>query len=54
MTQCEECGYNASLEARYCIMCGTRLNARSESRGGLLGNLKHLLQGSVGEDELSA
>ena len=54
MTLCEQCGYNASPEARYCIMCGARLNASQKHGNGLFGNLKNLLQGSVGEDELKA
>jgi hypothetical protein len=53
MTMCEQCGYNAAPEARYCIMCGARLNGLQKNGNGLFGNLKHLLQGSVGEDELS-
>jgi hypothetical protein len=53
MTVCDQCGYNASPEARYCIMCGTRLNFHSETDNGLMSNIKNLIRGNTAEDELN-
>ena len=52
MKECKQCGYNASPEACYCIMCGSKLDGKGNKK--LLGSIKILLQGSSVEDELKA
>lgn len=54
MKVCERCGYNASPEAVYCIMCGKKLNSHSEDDNGVFGSIKSLLRGKMAEDELKA
>jgi hypothetical protein len=54
MVLCEHCGYNAAPEARYCIMCGTRLNMHSKTSSGFLGSIKHHLHRDMAGDELDA
>ncbi|MEI6292259.1 MAG: zinc-ribbon domain-containing protein [Methanomicrobiales archaeon] len=53
MTLCKHCGYNASDEAIYCIMCGKKLHASEESHGGVIGNLKNLLRGQTADEEIT-
>ena len=53
MTLCKHCGYSASDEAIYCIMCGKKLNATEESHGGVICNLKNLLRGHTGDEEVT-
>jgi hypothetical protein len=52
MTLCKHCGYNASDEAIYCIMCGKKLHASEESHGGVICNLKNLLRGQTADEEI--
>jgi hypothetical protein len=53
MTLCKHCGFNASDEAIYCIMCGKKLNAIEESHGGVICNLKNLLRGNAADEEIT-
>jgi hypothetical protein len=54
MTVCKHCGYNASPEAIYCIMCGSKLDAAPVPHAGLLNNLKSLLRGNMADEESTA
>jgi hypothetical protein len=53
MTLCKHCGFNASEEAIYCIMCGKKLNVTEESHGGVKINLKNLLRGHNSDEEIT-
>lgn len=53
MTLCKHCGYNASDEAIYCIMCGKKLNYTDELHGGIICNLKNLLRGHTADEDLT-
>ena len=51
MTLCKHCGYNASDESIYCIMCGKKLSTSDELHGGVMWNLKNMLRGHTTDDE---
>jgi hypothetical protein len=53
MTLCKHCGFNASDEAVYCIMCGKKLNIDEESHGGVISNLRNLLRGNATDEEIT-
>lgn len=54
MNVCERCGYDASPEAVYCIMCGKKLSNHSRDDNGFFGSIKSLLRGNMTEDEIKA
>jgi hypothetical protein len=53
MTLCKHCGFNASDEAIYCIMCGKKLKGNEELHGGVMVNLKNLLRGHTADEEIT-
>lgn len=53
MTLCKHCGYNASEEAIYCIMCGKKLKDVEEPHGGVIYSLKNLLRGHHADEEIT-
>ncbi len=53
MTLCKHCGFNASDEAIYCIMCGKKLKATEGSHGGVMINLKNMLRGHTADEEIT-
>ncbi|MEI6841595.1 MAG: hypothetical protein WCK53_10030 [Methanomicrobiales archaeon] len=52
MTLCKHCGYNASDESIYCIMCGKKLSVAEELHGGVICNLKNMLRGHTADEEV--
>lgn len=52
MTLCKHCGYNASDESIYCIMCGKKLSVTEELHGGVIFNLKNMLRGHTADEEV--
>jgi predicted amidophosphoribosyltransferase len=52
MTLCKHCGYNASDESIYCIMCGKKLSVAEELHGGVIFNLKNMLRGHTADEEV--
>ena len=53
MTLCKHCGFDASDEAIYCIMCGKKLKTTEESHGGVMIHLKNMLRGHTADEEIT-